>query len=196
MNRSLTYSEYLSQKILKISKPIDKFLYLISISLLGSILLALSSKINFQIPFTPVPFTMQTFAILFLSILLGRKVLYVLSLYIFEGIIGLPVFSKGSGIFYLLGPTGGYILGFFIAGYVCGTLTEYGFDKSFIKTFFCMFIGNLIIYFFGILWLLRFVNFELNKALSLGVIPFIFGDLIKILIVSSILPKGWEKIKI
>ncbi|MFN3550442.1 MAG: biotin transporter BioY [Endomicrobiia bacterium] len=192
MIKSLTYSEYLSQKILKISNPVEQIFYTFTISILGNILLILSSKINFKIPFTMIPFTMQTFAVLFLSMLLGRKVLYVLSLYIFEGILGFPVFSQGGGIFYILGPTGGYILGFFVAGYVCGKLAEYGFDKSFIKTFFSMFLGNLIIYLFGILWLVRFVNFDFLKALYIGVFPFIIGDIIKIIFASLVLPLGWK----
>ncbi len=195
MIKSLTYSEYLSQKILKISNPVEQIFYTFTISILGNILLILSSKINFKIPFTMIPFTMQTFAVLFLSMLLGRKVLYVLSLYLFEGILGLPVFSYGGGVLYIVGPTGGYILGFFIAGYICALLAEYGFDRSFIKTFFCMIVGNLIIYIFGILWLLRFVNFDFLKVLHIGVIPFIISDFIKIIFASLVLPLGWKIIK-
>ncbi|MCX7941277.1 MAG: biotin transporter BioY [Endomicrobia bacterium] len=195
MIKSLTFSEYVSHKVLKISTPIQKSLYIVLISLLGSILLAIASKINFYLPFTPIPFTMQTFAVLFLSMLLGRKVMYVLIFYLIEGIVGLPVFAKGGGIGYFLGPTGGYILGFLFAGYVCGGLAEIGFDKSFIKTFFVMVLGNLIIYFFGILWVLRFVKFDLMKALSIGMLPFVVGDVIKIILASIVLPSGWKILK-
>ncbi|MCS7227898.1 MAG: hypothetical protein NZ839_02915, partial [Endomicrobia bacterium] len=83
MIKSLTFSEYISQKVLKISTPIQKSLYVVLISLLGSILLAVASKISFNLPFTPIPVTMQTFAVLFLSMLLGKRVMYVLVLYIF-----------------------------------------------------------------------------------------------------------------
>ncbi|MCX7716063.1 MAG: biotin transporter BioY [Endomicrobia bacterium] len=196
MIKSLTFSEYISQKVLKISTPIQKSLYVVLISLLGSILLAVASKISFNLPFTPIPVTMQTFVVLFLSMLLGKRVMYVLVLYIFEGIVGLPVFARGGGIVYLLGPTGGYILGFLVAGYICGSLAEAGFDRSFTKTFFVMVLGNLMIYLFGILWLLRFVKFDFMKALSIGFIPFVAGDIVKIILVSMILPSGWKIIKI
>ncbi|MCS7231982.1 MAG: biotin transporter BioY [Elusimicrobiota bacterium] len=196
MIKSLTFSEYISQKVLKISTPMQKSLYIVLISLLGSILLAIASKINFNLPFTPIPFTMQTFAVLFLSMLLGKKVLYVLGLYIFEGILGLPVFSKGAGILYLLGPTGGYIFGFLVAGYICGTLAQQGFDKNFIKAFFAMILGNIIVYFCGALWLLRFMNFDIYKTISLGILPFIIGDIIKIVFASFALSFSWKKIKI
>ncbi|MCX7956318.1 MAG: biotin transporter BioY [Endomicrobia bacterium] len=195
MAKYITYSDYLRQKLFKVSALVDKIIYLFFVTLLGSLLLALSSRINFTLPFTPVPFTMQTFVVLFLTMLLGRKVLYVLCMYVFEGIIGLPVFSKGSGFIYLLGPTGGYIVGFFVAGYICGILVEYGFDRSFVKTVFTMILGNLVIYIFGTLWLLRFVNFDVYKAISVGVMPFIVGDLVKVAVAALVLPFGWKKLE-
>ncbi len=196
MEKSLTYSEYFFEKILLTSTNQNKKsgYRLISI-LLGSILLALTSKISFVLPFTPVPVTLQTFAVLFLSMVFGRNSVYMVGLWILEGIFGLPVFSKGVGIHYLLGPTGGYIIGFLVASYVCGYLAEYGFDKNFFKTFFCMILGNLIIYFFGIFWLLRFVDFDVLKAVCIGILPFVVGDIIKIVFATLILPSGWKLIK-
>lgn len=194
MNRCLTYSDYLFQKVLKLSKLTHQVFYTSLVALLGSILLALSSKVNFVLPFTPVPVTLQSFVVVLLSVLLGRRVMFVLFLYIFEGLTGLPVFAKGGGIWYLLGPTGGYIVGFLFAGYICGMLAEAGFCKNFINTSSMMFLGHLIIYFFGVLWLLRFVDFDVVKAISVGVLPFIPGDIIKVLIASAVLPVGWRKI--
>lgn len=194
MSSYSTYSEYLCWKTLRITKPTHRILYLFSISTIGSILLALSSKINFVLPFTPVPVTMQSFVVVLLSMLLGRQVMYVLFLYIFEGIVGLPVFAKGGGVLYLLGPTGGYILGFLVAGYLCGKLAEEGFEENFIKTLFAMFIGHLIIYFFGVLWLLRFFNFNLYKTVAVGVIPFVISDFLKIIIASMVLPACYKKL--
>ncbi|MEN3013127.1 MAG: biotin transporter BioY [Endomicrobiia bacterium] len=190
----LTYSRYLSQNILKISTPLQKFIYIIFISLFGSFLLAVSSKINFVLPFTFVPFTMQTFVVLLLSMMFGREVIYILISYVFEGIVGLPVFAKGGGVLYILGPTGGYIVGFLISGYICGLLAEAGFTKSFLKTISVMILGILIIYFCGALWLLRFVNFSIKQALKIGVLPFIIGDLIKIIFVSFVLPLSYKRI--
>lgn len=194
MIRHLTYTEYLGQKVFKISTPLSQTVYKLVVITLANIFLILSSKINFVLPFTPVPFTMQTFTALFLSMLLGRKIVYALLLYIFEGMLGLPVFAKGGGVLYLLGPTGGYILGFLVAGYLCGKLAEEGFDKNFIKTLFAMFVGHLIIYFFGVLWLLRFFNFNLYKTVTVGVIPFVISDFLKIIVASIVLPVCYKKL--
>ncbi len=193
MLKTMTYSEYFFVKLLNQTKL--KLLYWISIIFFGSIFLTLASKINFILPFTSIPITLQTFAVLLLSMMVGRISVYIVSLWILEGAFGLPVFSKGAGLFYLLGPTGGYIFGFLVASYFCGYLAECGFDKSFVKTFFAMILGNLIIYFFGILWLLKFVNFDLSKAIYIGILPFIIGDVLKIFAATMILPSGWKILK-
>jgi biotin transport system substrate-specific component len=195
MFSTLTYSQYFSREILKVNTKLQQIIYDLVVSILGSILLSLSSKISFVLPFTFVPVTMQTFAVLFLSMIFGRKSFYIVVFYIIEGVFGLPVFSRGLGVLYLLGPTGGYILGFLVASYVCGLLAEYGFSKNYIKTFFAMIFGNLIIYFFGIVGLLRFVNFDFKKAIIIGVLPFILGDLIKIFVASLVITSGWKILK-
>jgi biotin transport system substrate-specific component len=190
-----TYSDYFATRILKINSQFKQLLYDVSVVILGSVLLALSSKINFVLPFTYVPVTMQTFAVLFLSMLFGRKAVYMVMLYIVEGIMGLPVFAKGAGLGYLLGPTGGYILGFFAASYICGLYAEYGYSKSFVKTFFVMLVGNLLIYICGVSILLFYTGFSILKALMLGVYPFIVGDILKIFIATLVLPAGWKLVK-
>ena len=112
---------------------INKIAKIIFIALLGSLLLTISAKV--KIPFYPVPMTMQTFVVLFLGIALGPKIgLLTLSLYLFEGIFGLPVFAgtpeKGIGFTYFMGPTGGYLIGFLVATYVAGNFKyENCFDK-------------------------------------------------------------------
>jgi len=190
-----TYSDYFATRILKINSQVKQLLYDVSAVILGSVLLALSSKINFVLPFTSVPVTMQTFTVLFLSMLFGRKAVYMVVLYIIEGITGLPVFAKGAGLGYLLGPTGGYILGFLVTSYVCGLFAEYGYSKSFVKTFFVMLVGNLLIYICGVSILLFYTGFSLLKALMLGVYPFIVGDILKIFIATLVLPSGWKLVK-
>lgn len=194
MSRYSTYSEYISDKVFRVSNSNQKIIYWISVSILATVLLTLASKINFVLPFTPIPFTMQSFVVVLLSMLFGRKVMYILFLYIFEGIAGLPVFAKGGGVLYILGPTGGYILGFLVAGYICGVFAENGFDRSFLKTLFTMFVGHLIIYIFGVLWLLRFLNFDLYKAFTLGFLPFIISDFLKMIVASIILPTYRKKL--
>ncbi len=186
---------YIDAIKLKFCKKLS-FQYDIVAILISSLLIGISSKINFVLPFTPVPVTMQTFSVLFLSMVLGKeKAFTTILIYIFEGVAGLPVFAKGGGVQYLLGPTGGYVIGFLFGGYVVGWLSELGFDKKFFLTVIAMTIGNLIIYFFGVLWLSVSLHIGVYKAILLGMVPFIYGDFIKIFFASLLLPTGWKILK-
>ena len=126
-------------KNLKQSKLIKHIFF----ALIGSIVLAVSSKI--KIPFYPVPMTMQTLVVLMIGIAFGWKIgLATVSLYLFEGIIGLPVFSgtpeKGMGLVYFTGPTMGYLLGFLVAVYISG---KFSYDSNLFKTFFKLFTNSI-----------------------------------------------------
>ena len=156
--------------------------------ILGSILLAISAKI--KVPFYPVPMTMQTFVVLFLGISFGYKIgLSAVGLYLLEGIIGLPVFSnspeRGVGLAYFTGPTMGYLIGFLSACYLASFIKQ--------KDNFFMIIGKLVlavstIYIFGVLWLGTLIGWE-KPILSLGVTPFIFAEIFKILLLSLLAKK-------
>ena len=129
-----------------LGKTTNDVFYILYTSIIGSILLAISSKI--QIPLTPVPVTLQTLVLLVMSMLVGwRGALGASLLYLFQGSIGLPVFAHGAGLAYLFGPTGGYLFGFILASIVVGFLAEKGWDKSIILTFVTLTIGTLLIYF-------------------------------------------------
>ena len=171
-------------KELKYSK-IAKSVFVV---LIGTILLAASSKI--KIPFYPVPMTMQTLVVLFLGITLGWKLgLATVALYLFEGIIGLPVFSgspeKGVGLFYFTGPTMGYLVGFLFTVYFAG---KFQFDGNLFKRFLQLVFSTSFIYIFGILWLGILIGWE-KPLLQLGVQPFLFAELFKILIILFSLSK-------
>ena len=159
----------------------------------ASIMIALLAQV--AIPMYPVPFTGQTLGVLLTGALLGKKRASIsLLVYLFQGIIGLPVFVGGAfGIARLAGPTGGYLIGFVFAAIIVGHLTERGWDRNFITSVFAMLIGSVVIYSFGLLWLSNFTGWD--KVLSSGLIPFISGDIIKILIAASILPVGWKLTK-
>ncbi len=164
-------------KSLKQSKLI-KYVFL---SLLGSIALAVSSKI--KIPFYPVPMTMQTFVILVIGISYGWKLgLATVSLYLFEGIIGLPVFSgtpeKGIGLTYFTGPTMGYLLGFLVAVYISG---KFIYDDNLFKNFLKLFLATSFIYILGMIWLGNLIGWE-KPIFQLGAKPFLLAELFKILI--------------
>jgi len=173
-----------------------RILKYILIVFLGSILLAISSKI--KIPFYPVPMTMQTFVVLFLGISFGYKIgLATVSLYLIEGIVGLPVFSnspeKGVGIIYFTGPTMGYLIGFLPAVFLTGYLKLDDWTKKEnrnVKFFFInllkLLISVSVIYLFGLLWLSNLIGFE--KAILFGFKPFWIAELFKILLLAFLTP--------
>jgi biotin transporter BioY len=157
----------------------------------GSLFIALCAQ--FTIHVGPVPITGQTLGVLLTGVLLGsrRGSLSVLA-YLAEGIVGLPVFAPGGplGLARLLGPTGGYLLGFVAAAYVTGLLAEKGWDRKMTTTLLAMLIGNAVIYTLGLPWLGLFVRAE--NALPIGLYPFIIGDLAKAFLAAASLPIGWR----
>ena len=160
----------------------------------GSLLIAVSSKV--QIPFYPVPMTMQTFVILGLSMALGWRLAgATLALYLLQGMLGLPVFAgspeKGIGLAYMMGGTGGYLLGFLAAAITCGWLGEKGWDRNVFKTAAAMFIGNALIYIPGILWLGLLFGWD-KPIIEWGLTPFILGDITKIALATAVLPLAWK----
>src|SRR6056300_1816281 len=153
----------------------------IFLALIGTVLLAVSSKI--KIPFYPVPMTMQTFVVLFLGIVLGWRLgLATVSLYLFEGMIGLPVFSgtpeKGIGLVYFTGPTMGYLLGFLVAVYISG---KFNYDSNLFKTFLKLLFATSFIYLMGMAWLGSLIGWD-KPIFMLGAQPFLLAELFKILI--------------
>jgi|TARA_B110000285_G_scaffold82522_1_gene94970 biotin transport system substrate-specific component len=166
----------------------SKILKNVFIALMGTVLLAISSKV--KIPFPPVPMTMQTFVVLFLGITLGWKLgVATVALYLFEGAIGLPVFSgtpeKGVGLVYFTGPTMGYLIGFIFTVYFAGYLN---FSKNLFVKFLQLLFSISFIYIFGILWLGILIGWE-KPLFQLGVQPFLLAELFKILIILISLPK-------
>ena len=166
-------------KSLKQSKLI-KYIFL---ALMGSIALAISSKI--RIPFYPVPMTMQTLIVLMIGIAFGWKLgLATVALYLFEGLIGLPVFSgtpeKGVGLVYFTGPTMGYLIGFLVTVYFTGKFNyNYNLPDTFIKLLF----ATSFIYLLGMLWLGFLIGWE-KPIFKLGAQPFLLAELFKVLIVT------------
>jgi len=154
-----------------------------------TLLTAISAKIKIEIG--PVPITGQTFAVLLSGALLGAKRGALSQIfYLFGGLAGIPWFARGGGTAYLMSPTFGYIIGFVLAAFLVGFLCERGFDRRIETAILAMLVGNILIYFPGLLWLARFVGLE--KVLSVGFYPFIAGDLIKLFLASLILPFGWK----
>jgi biotin transport system substrate-specific component len=168
----------------------------------GTLLIALSAQVVIPLPFTPVPITGQTFGVLFVGALLGfRRALLTVGLYLLIGVLGAPVYAElGSGIgkfgtltdgVLALAPTGGYLVGFLFAGGLVGRLAELGWDRHIGGSIGAMVIGNIVIYAFGLPWLMAALNVDLAKGLDYGLWPFILGDAIKLLLAAGLLPAGW-----
>ena len=173
------------EAVKKVAK--NKISKIILIAILGTLLLTISAKI--KIPFYPVPMTMQTFIVLFLGIVLGPKIgLLTVSLYLFEGIFGLPVFAgtpeKGIGIIYFTGPTMGYLIGFLAAVYLAGTF-EY--NIGIIITFLKLVFSVRVIYILGFIWLGVLIGWE-KPVFKLGVQPFLLAEIFKILLLVFLTP--------
>jgi biotin transport system substrate-specific component len=146
----------------------------------SSLLIGLFSYVSIPLPFTPVPIVAQATLVLLLGVLLGsKKAASSVALFIAQGAAGLPVFAGGAfGVATLLGPRGGYLIGYLLAAYAAGKLMEVAGKKTILNAFMSMYAGNVIIYLCGSFGLSYFVGGA--KALSLGVLPFVIGDLIKI----------------
>ena len=166
---------------------INKIVKITFLAIVGTLLLTISAKI--KIPFYPVPMTMQTFVILLLGITLGSKVgLLTVTLYLFEGILGLPVFSgtpeKGIGFLYFTGPTMGYLIGFLVSVYLAGF---FKYDKSLIKTSIKLIFSVSFIYIMGLIWLGTLIGWD-KPIFTLGAKPFLLAELFKILLLVFLTP--------
>lgn len=167
----------------------------IALALLGTALLTISAKI--QVPFWPVPMTMQTFAVLVIAMVYGPALgTATVALYLVEGAFGLPVFAgtpvKGIGLAYMAGPTGGYLAGFLAASVLLGWLNTRGWDRDFRTALAAMVLGTAVIFVLGCAWLSYLIGIE--KAFQLGVLPFLPGAALKIALAAALLPLAWRLI--
>jgi biotin transport system substrate-specific component len=160
----------------------------------GSLLVAVFAQIAIPLPFTPVPITGQTFAVLLVGAALGsRRGAASLGLYTVEGALGLPFFAAGKAG--LSGPTLGYLFGFIAAAYVIGLLAERGLDRSLRTSLLPFLAGTVIIYLFGATWLAFSPGMSPQAAFAAGVLPFLAGDAIKLLLAGAALPAAWKLVR-
>ena len=177
------------------SEKTQSIAYDLTLVIGGSILIALSAQVRFMVPFSPVPITGQTFAVVLLGALLGSSRGAGAALaYVAQGAIGLPVFAGGgAGAAYLFGPTGGYLIGFVAAAYVVGTLAEFGWTRTPLGTAVAMIVGNIGIYAVGTSWLAVFTGPA--GAIASGVVPFLVGDALKVAAAVLILPAATRAVE-
>ncbi len=162
-----------------------------------SVFLALCAQISINLPFTPVPITLQTLGALLTGAALGSKRgTLAMLVYLAEGAAGLPVFAGGkAGFIYLAGFTAGYLWAIPLAALVTGLLCERGFDRSYLTSALAMLPGSLIFYALGVPWLAITAHMTIGHALVAGMLPFIPGDLLKLVIASALLPSAWRIVK-
>jgi biotin transport system substrate-specific component len=186
-------SMQLTNTIADVFRPTEKSsatIYDVIIIVFASLLVGLSAQLRIYLPISPVPITAQTFAVLVLGILLGsRRGGLAMLAYLVEGILGLPVFAAGVGLPVILGPTGGYLVGFVAAAYLVGRLAEMGWDRHIITTIAAMLAGEIVLYTFGVCWLAMLTN--IRTALTVGLYPFVVGDILKVALAAAVLPAGW-----
>jgi len=165
----------------------------------GAAFVALSAQLVIPLPFTPVPLTGQTFAVLLVGASLGTaRGAAALLLYTAMALVGMPVLAPTAegthitGMAVLSAPSFGYVLGFIAAAAIVGRLAERGGSRTPVATAGTMLVGNLVIYAFGVTWLAMSINVSLAAAFTLGVAPFLIGDVIKIALASAVLPMSWR----
>jgi len=162
-------------------------------------LMPLLAGIAIPLPFTPVPITGQTFGVLLAGALLGsRRGALAMLVYLAEGLAGLPVFAGGThawspsllGVPVIIGPSAGYLFSFPIAAFAVGFLAQRGWDRRFWRAVAMMLAGQAVIYLVGLPWLGSYVG--MDQALPLGLLPFFPGDVLKVLLASTLLPSAWH----
>lgn len=173
----------------------------IALVLLGVALMALSAQVAIRVPGTPVPVTGQTFGVLATATALGfRRGIVSVGLYLVLGFL-LPIYAGGaSGLGHIvasqgghlvLGPTGGYLLGFVLAAAVAGRLAELGWDRRYAGALAAMLLGNALVYAVGVPWLAAATGIPAGEALRQGLYPFVIGDAIKFALAAAVFPIGW-----
>jgi biotin transport system substrate-specific component len=161
----------------------------IVLAVIGSVLLTISAKI--QVPFWPVPMTMQTLVVLVLGVAYGWRLAgATVLLYLAQGALGLPVFAAGGGLAYMAGPTAGYLFGFLLATVAVGWLAERGWDRSVGGTLAAMLVGTVIIFACGIAWLSTLIG--LPQAISAGLMPFLLSEVVKIALANALVSFAWR----
>jgi biotin transport system substrate-specific component len=173
--------------------PSDRALRNVVLVVIGSVLLTLSAKL--QIPFWPVPMTMQTYVVLVLGMAYGTRLgVATVLFYLAQGALGLPVLAgtpeRGIGFAYMVGPTGGYLVGFVVAAALAGALAARGWDRSFAWMLLAMALAHVVIFVPGVAWLATTVGWE--RALAVGVVPFIGATVAKTLLGVLTLPLAWR----
>ena len=190
-DRGLTIADFFVP--IRVGERVNTRVRDVALVVAGALFIYLTSKIVILIPGNPIPITGQTFGVLLVGGALGlRRGLVAVALYVLLGVVGLPFFAEGKGgLSVIWGPSGGYLIGFVVCGAVVGRLAELGWDRRMAGALGAMAIGNVIIYVFGVPWLMASTGMNLQAALNAGLVPFVITDLIKLVLAAAVFPLAW-----
>ena len=163
----------------------------------GALFVALFAQISIPLPFTPVPITGQTFAVLLVAGALGTVCgTASMGLYMLMGMVGMPVYAdRMHGLEVIKGASGGYIVGFLVAGLVVGFLADRGWDQKFSSSVTMMLTGNVFIFVIGVIWLQQVLHTDLADTLKYGLYPFVPGEIVKLYLAGALLPGAWALVR-
>jgi biotin transport system substrate-specific component len=189
--RGITIADFLVP--IRVGERMGTRLRHIALIAIGALFIFLTAKIAIPVPGSPVPITGQTFGVLLVGGALGfRRGAASIAVYILIGLVGLPFFAEGKGgVSVILGATGGYLVGFLVAGSVVGRLAELGWDRRIIGALGAMAIGNVVIYLVGVPWLMAVAHYDLATGIAKGLTPFLVGDAIKLILAAAAFPAAW-----
>jgi biotin transport system substrate-specific component len=190
-DRGLTIADFLVP--IRLGERINARARDVALVVAGALFIYLTSKIVIPVAGSPVPITGQTFGVLLVGGALGlRRGAVAVALYVLLGVVGLPFFAEGKGgLSIIWGATGGYLVGFVVAGAVVGRLAELGWDRKIGGALGAMLVGSSIIYAIGLPWLKVVTGMTVEETIATGLTPFLIGDTIKIILAAVLFPVAW-----
>ena len=190
-DRGLTIADFLVP--IRVGERLNARVRDIALVLTGAVFIYLTARVAIPVPGSPVPITGQTFGVLLVGGALGfRRGLIAVALYVLLGVVGLPFFAEGKGgLSVIWGATGGYLLGFIIAGAVVGRLAELGWDRKIGGALGAMLVGSVIIYAIGLPWLKVVAGLSIEDVIAKGLTPFLLGDALKLILAAVLFPAAW-----
>ena len=190
-DRGLTIADFLVP--IRVGERLNARVRDVVLVIAGALFIYLTARVSIPVPGSPVPITGQTFGVLLVGGALGfRRGLIGVALYVLLGVVGLPFFAEGKGgLTVIWGATGGYLIGFIVAGAVVGRLAELGWDRRIGGALGAMLVGSLIIYAIGVPWLKIVTGWSVEDTIAKGLTPFLLGDTIKLVLAAALFPAAW-----
>ena len=190
-DRGLTIADFLVP--IRVGERLNARVRDVVLVIAGALFIYLTARVSIPVPGSPVPITGQTFGVLLVGGALGfRRGLIGVALYVLLGVVGLPFFAEGKGgLTVIWGATGGYLIGFMVAGAVVGRLAELGWDRRIGGALGAMLVGSLIIYAIGVPWLKIVTGWSVEDTIAKGLTPFLLGDTIKLVLAAALFPAAW-----